>query len=275
MTWRKWTTSDQEEWLKTCLPEFADAQVNKTTSKEFLPTVLRDWKNSWPTPTPTPEEITQASNVEKAIQKKKANKDMVLQSSHCSHVEDELTLYQCIKAWFHNHMRGATSGNGACGLLKIGKQKRLQDWQVYHVMTYKTQWKTIIDKEWEKYRSTWKAKNSGKEPNETQFFFMTSFMRQKYQEETDKVQKDIEKWQEELRAALETKGDNKNHTYQKYAEFSHLSSNNNSLCCSAINCLPHTFAIWGESITKQTGWNITFLVGGPAPNQNRKIMSYL
>ena len=74
LTWCKWTTSDQEEWLKTCLPEFADAQVNKTTSKEFLPTVLRDWRNSWPTPTPTPEEITKASNIEKATQKKRPTK---------------------------------------------------------------------------------------------------------------------------------------------------------------------------------------------------------
>ena len=86
---------------------------------------------------------------------------------------------------------------------------------------------------------------------------------------------DIKRRQEELKAALKTKGGDKNYTYQKYAEFSHLSSNNNSLCCSAINCLPHTLAIWGESITKQTGWNITFLVGRPASNQNGKIMSYL
>ena len=93
MTRRKWTTSDQEEWLKTRLPEFSDAQANKTTSKEFFPTVLRDWRNLWPTPTPTPEEVTQAGNVEKATQKKKADEDTVHQSSHCLHVEDELTLY--------------------------------------------------------------------------------------------------------------------------------------------------------------------------------------
>ena len=142
-------------------------------------------------------------------------------------------------------------------------------------MTYKTQWKTIVDEEWEKYRSAWKAKNPGEEPDETRFSFITSFMRQKYQEETDEVRKDVKKRQEELKAALKTEGDDKNRTYQKYSEFSHLSLNNNSQSCSAIDRLPRTLAVWGESVTKKTGWNITFLVGGPAPNQNGKIMSYL
>ncbi|KIJ94642.1 hypothetical protein K443DRAFT_134674 [Laccaria amethystina LaAM-08-1] len=240
MTRRKWTTSDQEEWLKSRLSDFSDAQANKTTSKEFFPAILKDWRNAWPTATPTPEEVTKAGNVEKATQKKRADKE------------------SRIRAWFHNHMRGATSGNGARGLLKIGKQKALQDWQVYHVMTYKTQWKTVVDEEWEKYKSAWEAKNTGEEPEETRFTFMASFMRQKYQEESEEVRNNVKKRQEELKAELETEGEDKNHAYQ-----------------NAINRLPRTLAVWGESVTKQTGWNITFLVGGPAPNQNGKIMSYL
>ena len=96
-------------------------------------------------------------------------------------------------------------------------------------MTYKTQWKTVVDEEWEKYRSTWKAKNAGEEPDETQFSFITSFMRQKYQEETDEVRNDVKKRREELKAALETEGDDKNHAYQKYAEFSLLLSKNGRL----------------------------------------------
>ncbi|KIJ94643.1 hypothetical protein K443DRAFT_11936, partial [Laccaria amethystina LaAM-08-1] len=87
---------------------------------------------------------------------------------------------------------------------------------------------------------------------------MASFMRQKYQEESEEVRNNVKKRQEELKAELETEGEDKNHAYQ-----------------NAINHLPRTLAVWGESVTKQTGWNITFLVGGPAPNQNGKIMSYL
>jgi hypothetical protein len=51
--------------------------------------------------------------------------------------------------------------------------------------------------------------------------------------------------------------------------------NNNSPFLSAINRLPRTLAVWGESIRNQTGWNITFLVGGPAPDQNGKILTYM
>ena len=58
----------------------------------------------------------------------------------------------------------------------------------------------------------------------------------------------------------------------KSIQFNHLLLSDNSPSCSAINRLPRTLAVWGESITKQTGWNITFLVGGPVPCQNGKIM---
>ena len=42
-----------------------------------------------------------------------------------------------------------------------------------------------------------------------------------------------------------------------------------------INWLPRTLAMWGESITKQTGLNISFLIGGPAPYQDGKIITYM
>jgi hypothetical protein len=77
MTRRKWTTTDQEEWLKLRLAGFSDAQVNKTTSKEFFPAVFKEWRNTWPIPSPTPEEITKAGNAEKATQKKRAEEDAV------------------------------------------------------------------------------------------------------------------------------------------------------------------------------------------------------
>jgi len=73
MTRRKWTTTNQEDWLKERLAEFSNAQVNKTTSKEFFLMVLKEWRNTWPTPDATPEEVTQAGSVEKAAQKKRAD----------------------------------------------------------------------------------------------------------------------------------------------------------------------------------------------------------
>ena len=77
MARRKWTTTDQEDWLKSHLAGFSDAQVNKTTSKEFFPAVLKDWRKAWPTPVPTPEEITQAGSLEKATHKKRSDEDAV------------------------------------------------------------------------------------------------------------------------------------------------------------------------------------------------------
>ena len=65
------------------------------------------------------------------------------------------------------------SRNGEHGLLKMkGKQKTLQEWQVYHIMTYKSQWKAVIDDEWEKYKSAWKAEKPTEDLDETRFTFM-------------------------------------------------------------------------------------------------------
>ena len=77
MTRRKWTTPNQEEWLKSRLARFTDAQVNKTTTKEFFPEILKDWRKAWPCSEPTTEEITQAGSAEKASQKKKSEENTV------------------------------------------------------------------------------------------------------------------------------------------------------------------------------------------------------
>jgi len=77
MTRRKWTTAKQEDWLKARLAEFGNAQANKTTSKEFFPMVLKEWRDTWPTPDATQEEVAQAGSVEKATKKKRAEEDTV------------------------------------------------------------------------------------------------------------------------------------------------------------------------------------------------------
>lgn len=155
-----------------------------------------------------------------------------------------------------------------------GKQKTLQEWQVYHVMTYESQWKAVIDEEWEKYQSTWKAEKPGEDLNVTRFTFMSSFMRQKYSEESEEVQNDVRRHRDELKVELDVEGEDRNQAYQKYLKLNHPLLNNNSRSPSAINRLPRTLTVWGDSIKRQTGWNITFLVGGPSPCQNGKIMTY-
>lgn len=84
-------------------------------------------------------------------------------------------------------------------------------------MTYETEWKSIIDEEWEKYKTTWEGDNPGVEPPETRFTFMASFMRQKYLEQTEEVQANVKQRREELKAEIEEEGegDEKNLAYQR------------------------------------------------------------
>lgn len=91
----------------------------------------------------------------------------------------------------------------------------LQEWQVYQIMTYETQWKAVIDKEWETYKSTWEAENPGNELDKTRFKFMNSFMKEKYLEEMEEVQSSVRKRREELKAEIYADGEDKNLAYQK------------------------------------------------------------
>lgn len=97
-----------------------------------------------------------------------------------------------------------------------GKPKILQEWQVYHAMTYESQWKAVIEEEWEKYKSNWKAEKPGEKLDETRFTFMASFMRQKYSEESGEVQTNVRKRCEELKTELDVEGEDKNQAYQEY-----------------------------------------------------------
>jgi hypothetical protein len=98
-----------------------------------------------------------------------------------------------------------------------GKPKLLQEWQVYHTMTYEKQWKTVVDEEWAKYKSAWDAERPGEDIDETRFTFMASFMRKKYQEETEDVHENVKKRREEMKAEIEDEGEGneKNLAYQE------------------------------------------------------------
>jgi len=93
MTHRKWTSDDQEEWLKARLSLFTEAQAQKTTTSEFFPKVLTEWRKAWPVPEPTADEIAQAKNVEDAIKKKRTRDDDVRQYPSVIHADGELTQY--------------------------------------------------------------------------------------------------------------------------------------------------------------------------------------
>ena len=86
-------------------------------------------------------------------------------------------------------------------------------------MTYESQWKSVIDKEWENYKTSWEEENPGKELDQTRFTFMGSFMKQKYLEETEEVVDDVRNRREELIKEDEEGGEQKNVDYQEYLDF--------------------------------------------------------
>jgi len=47
------------------------------------------------------------------------------------------------------------------------------------------------------------------------------------------------------------------------------------LASRAIDMLPRTLAMIGESLMSQTGWNVSILMGGPTPDSDGVIMTYL
>ena len=120
-----------------------------------------------------------------------------------------------IKAWFHNHTRGSTSGTGTRGLLKITGQSRLrQEWQVYQSMTYENKWKEVIDSEWDDYQKKWKADHPDTELPQKRFTFMNSFLKEKYKEESEEVKKEVRERQAAMNAEIDEE-DNRNDGYQR------------------------------------------------------------
>ena len=58
--YRSWNDSlqvDNSQSWRVCLARFSDAQVNKTTTKEFFAEILKEWREAWSCPDPTLEEI--------------------------------------------------------------------------------------------------------------------------------------------------------------------------------------------------------------------------
>ena len=68
MTRKKWTTPDQENWLRARCEAFAKAEVNNER-KAFYKELLKCWLEKWPNPDPSLEQIQEAGGEEQAIKK--------------------------------------------------------------------------------------------------------------------------------------------------------------------------------------------------------------
>ena len=77
MTRTPWTTNGQKEWLESRKTEYLAANINKTAAKEFFPTVFMEFREKWPVPPVTQEEIEEAGSMELATKKKRDKYDKV------------------------------------------------------------------------------------------------------------------------------------------------------------------------------------------------------
>jgi hypothetical protein len=78
MTRIPWTTNDQKEWLESRKAEYLAANLNKTAAKEFFPVVFKNFREKWPVPQVTQEEIDEADgSIELATKIKREKYDKV------------------------------------------------------------------------------------------------------------------------------------------------------------------------------------------------------
>lgn len=71
MTRHSWTTEGERKWLVDLIPDFLEAQENKTTST-FWPNIYQRYAEEFPIAPPTADEINSANgNLENATRQKK------------------------------------------------------------------------------------------------------------------------------------------------------------------------------------------------------------
>jgi hypothetical protein len=74
MTRHPWTSEDQKEWLESRKTEYLAANLNKTATKDFFPAVFKDFREKWPVPPVTQEEVDEADGLIELATKKKRDK---------------------------------------------------------------------------------------------------------------------------------------------------------------------------------------------------------
>jgi predicted metal-dependent hydrolase len=77
MTRQTWTTSEQKEWLEARKEGFLEAKQKDTTSKEFFPVLTKEFREKWPVPPVTNDEISNAGSADLAMKIKRDNYDKV------------------------------------------------------------------------------------------------------------------------------------------------------------------------------------------------------
>ncbi|PPR06998.1 hypothetical protein CVT24_011094 [Panaeolus cyanescens] len=251
-----WTTKEQETWLRQQVPAYRQAKASSATSS-FYPKVYQGWREKWPTPAPTAEEVAAANNNPEVAAKGKR-------------VAEENRIRQ----WFYNHSKksldvqftgsdnaeNAESKRLTRGVLKLSKPRMLHHWQAYQQLTYETKWKPVIEKGFASYVKDWNANNPGRKPEMDRFAFMTKFMMEKWEE--------VKKSDPEMVEKVEEYRQNR-----KKKDMEHMKDGSHEQMQQAINKLPKTLLELARTLNAQTGWNFSIYAGGPEPRESGRIRS--
>jgi hypothetical protein len=77
MTRKSWTTDAQLAWLQERKGAFLQALQSKTSSKDFFPKIVQDFRQKWPVDDATDQEIASAKSLERANKIKRDKYDRV------------------------------------------------------------------------------------------------------------------------------------------------------------------------------------------------------
>jgi hypothetical protein len=77
MTRATWATEEQHSWLEARKAQFIEANQRKVAAKEFFPDIVKEFRENWPVPPVSVEEIEGAGSVELATKNKRDKYDKV------------------------------------------------------------------------------------------------------------------------------------------------------------------------------------------------------
>ncbi|KIL55867.1 hypothetical protein M378DRAFT_17559 [Amanita muscaria Koide BX008] len=233
MTKKQWTTIVQRTWLDAQLPAYLAARDSKLATNFFVD-AWKQWKAKWPVDALT---ATELDNADSSKELAETLKDKA----------EELRF----KTWFNNHTRPTTSGTGSRKILDLGTGPKLvQSWQAYENLYWETELKEKVAKEWEAYL----AELPGGTNPVKKFAFRNQLLRQWYDALSEGEKTCVEDHRQMMKADGNTDEGDVNGAFQ-----------------SAIDRVPRTLELAAEAIARQTGWNVSIIVGGPNPRMNGQI----
>ena len=78
MTCATWTNEEQQNWLEARKAKFIEANQRRAVAKEFFPEIVKEFREKWPVPAVSQEEIDKAGSVGLATKTKCDKYDKVL-----------------------------------------------------------------------------------------------------------------------------------------------------------------------------------------------------